>query len=344
MRSKLRLLVLLAFCLATTTVGCPCVRGAVNASPGLRWWLFSSFAASHVCPEMLKRGVPLKLGAGAPSVGRFFPEQCNLQINEPAQTMVVTVSGTGYAMLPVARRVGFSCAIAVEYAPDFYLAEDESIYVFGRFNRLLAAPDLRIIGAENPVVNLATQTPVGSVATAIGQGIVAGEIGKGFTVVRQDDGDDFAIGHFAPPAKPPRPHYAFNKPGEGRVQLMSDATEVQPISREFIGPFEVPTQDKSIVLRTRTDGTPLTYVVVDRPSGDAWRRAYEAALPLGAPFANPLMRGQIPPGEGQTVLPLGPGQYFIVLENPSTPLLGGLGMGLGGKTASLTYTVELGPR
>jgi len=293
---------------------------------------------------MLKRGVPLKLGeAGAPSVGRFFPEQCNVQVNEASQTMVMTVSGTGYAMLPVARRVGFSCAISVEYAPDFFLAEDDSIYVWGKFQRLLAPPDLRIVGVENPVINLATQTPIGTVATAIGQGIVAGEIGRGFTVVRQDDGDDFTIGHLVPPAKPPRPLRPF-KVGEGRTLLTSDVTELAALSREYIGPFEVPTEDKSVVLRTRTSGAPLRYVVVDRASGDAWRRAYESALPLAAPFANPLMHGPVPPLEGQTVLPLGKGQYFIVVENTSAPLLGGLGVGLGGQSASLSYAVELGER
>ena len=129
---------------------------------------------------MVKRGAPLKLGAlGAASVGRFFPEQCNVQVNEQSQTIVVMVSGTGYATLPVARRVGFACALSIEYAPDFHLAEDDSTYVWGKFSRLLAPPDLRILGVENPVINLATQTPAGTVATAIGQGIVAGEIGRG---------------------------------------------------------------------------------------------------------------------------------------------------------------------
>lgn len=332
---------LFAFCLALTTVGCPCVRGAVNASPGLRWWLFSSFGAERICPEMLKRGAPLKLGPpGSPSIGRFFPEQCTVQVVDATQTLIVNVSGTGYAMLPVARRVGFSCAISVEYAPDFHLADDDSMYVWGKFSRLLAPPDLRIVGVENPVINLATQTPVGTVATAIGQGIVAGEIGRGFTVVRQDDGDDFAIGHLDPPQKPPRPF----KPGNGRTLLVADALELPSLAREYVGPFEVTGQDKSLVLRTHVEGPALSYTVVDRASGDAWRRAYESALPLAPPFATPHARGNLPPLDGQTVVAVGPGQYFVVIENGTVPLLGGLGVGLGGQTARLTYSLELGDR
>ena len=52
---------ILVLALAFGGAGCPCVRSAVNASPELRWWLFSNYGASKICPEMLKRGVPLKL-------------------------------------------------------------------------------------------------------------------------------------------------------------------------------------------------------------------------------------------------------------------------------------------
>ena len=138
--------------------GCGFVRGSVNASPELRWFLFSNFVAQRMCPEMLKRGVPLKLPAfGAASVGRFFPQQCHVQVDDPRQVILMSASGTGYVTLPFTRRVGFSVAISVEYAPDFRLEED-AMYVWGKFNRFVAAPDLRIMGVENPVVNLALQS------------------------------------------------------------------------------------------------------------------------------------------------------------------------------------------
>src|SRR5205085_11394066 len=82
--------------LAVAGIGCPC-KDAVNANDSLRWWLFSNFGASKVCPEMQKRGMPIKLQALGPnSVGRFFPQQCQVQVNDSQRTMSVTVNGTGY--------------------------------------------------------------------------------------------------------------------------------------------------------------------------------------------------------------------------------------------------------
>src|SRR3954454_9243524 len=123
--------------LAFTGAGCPCVRSAVNASPELRWWLFSNFGAAKICPEMLKRGLPLKLQAlGSASVGRFFPNQCNVQVDDAHKSIVMSVSGTGYATLPVARRVGFYVGMSIEYLPDFRL-EDDATYVWGKFSRFI---------------------------------------------------------------------------------------------------------------------------------------------------------------------------------------------------------------
>jgi hypothetical protein len=87
---------MIVLALAFTGAGCPCVRSAVNASPELRWWLFSNFGASKICPEMLKRGVPLKLPQlGNASVGRFFPNQCFVQVDENRHAIVMSASGTG---------------------------------------------------------------------------------------------------------------------------------------------------------------------------------------------------------------------------------------------------------
>jgi hypothetical protein len=334
-------LLLIVLSLAVAGVGCPCTRGAINASPGLRWWLFSNFGASKICPEMLKRGVPLKLPQYGPaSVGRFFPSQCNVQVDDGRKAIVMTASGSGYVMLPFTRRVGFYVGMSVEYTPDFRLEED-AMYVWGKFNRFVTPPDLRILGVENPVVNLATQTPFGNVATVIGNGIVASEIGRGFTVVRREDGDDFALGHLEPPAKPQR-HF---KAGAGRVVLASDLTSVYAKSREFLGPFEVAQKDASLYLHVRVEGTPLTYAVAERSVGENWRRQYETAQPLG-PSPGPLLaQGPLAQGEADLGFPVNPGTYYIVLENPATPpLLGGTIPVGSEQVAQVRYSVELGDR
>ena len=83
---------MLVLSLAFGGAGCPCVNSAVNASPELRWWLFSNFGASKLCPEMLKRGVPLKLPQlGNASVGRFFPNQCFVQVDETKKAVKTAI-------------------------------------------------------------------------------------------------------------------------------------------------------------------------------------------------------------------------------------------------------------
>jgi hypothetical protein len=326
--------------LAIAGVGCPCARSAVNASPELRWWLFANFGASQICPEMLKRGVPLKLPQlGPASMGRFFPSQCQVQIDDPRKAMILTVSGTGYVMMPFTRRVGFSVFMGVEYLPDFRLEEDAT-YVWGRFGRFTAQPNMRIMGVENPVVNLATQTPFGSVATVIGNGLVASEIGRGFTVVRQEDGDSFALGHLEPPQKPQRQF----TPGKGRVVLESNMTDVYTRSRDYLGPFEVAQANTSLFLHARVESAPVTYAVVERSVGETWRRQYETAQPMGPPPGMLFGQGTVPPGEVNLVFPVNPGLYYVVIENAAAPSLLGMAVPVGEQVARVRYSVEVGDR
>lgn len=336
------LLGLIVLVLAVTGVGCPCVRSAVNASPELRWWLFSNFGASKICPEMLKRGVPLKLQAlGAASVGRFFPRTCYVQVDDRSQAIVMSVSGTGYAMLPLTRRVGFSIAMSVEYRPDFRM-EPDAVYIWGRFSRFMAPPDLRVVGVENPIVNLATKTPAGDVATLLGQSIVAGEIGKGFTVVHRDDGDDFAIGHMDPPEKPTRPY----QPGEDHVMLATDLTEVHGAARDYLGPFEVGSDGAALFVRARVTGGPVIYALVTRDVGEAWRRPYEAGQPASPPPGPLVAQGAMPIGDANLKLPVARGSYYLIVENQAPAPLAPLGVPLPfpEPIAYVSYGIEIGDR
>ena len=70
---------------ALCAASCSIFRGAVNASPDLRWWLFSNFGAQKMCPEMLKRGAPLRLTPNGNTIGRFFPTTCNYTLSDPQQ-------------------------------------------------------------------------------------------------------------------------------------------------------------------------------------------------------------------------------------------------------------------
>lgn len=332
---------LVALVLAVTLSGCLCARGTVNSSDSLRWWLFSNFGAQRICPEMQKRGVPLKLAIVGPNaVGRFFPAQCGVRVNDAERTIVVDVTGSGYAVLPVTRRVGFYAGLSVEYSMDFRL-ESDATYVWGRFRRLAAPPDLRLLGVENAVVNLATQTPLGDLATLLGRGIVEGELARGFTVVRLDDGDDFTMGHLEPPERPKR----FFSSGKDRVVLASDQTELRASSRDYLGPFEVAQKDASMTVRLRVAGAPADFFLVDKALGDAWRQPYEAARPIGPPPGPPLTYGQAPPGETVRSFPLNPGYYYLVVENRAPAPVAAFGVSLPFETIStVAYNVELGSR
>ena len=303
---------MIVLALAFAGVGCPCLRGPINGNESIRWWLFSNFGAQKVCPEMLKRGVPLRVASLGPnSVGRFFPTQCQAQVNDADRSMAVFVAGSGYAFLPFARRVGFSAQARVEYRPDFRL-ESDSVYVWGRVSRLLEPPTLRILGVENPMVSLATQVPaLGDVGTAIGQGIATSEISRGFTVVRSDDGDDFAIGILLPPDKPPRQM----KPGDDHRLLGSDQIEIHASEREYLGPFEVSGKDQVLFVKLRAQGAPLNVLLVDRGVGDAWRQSYESGQPIGPPPGPVIASGIVSPGESTQLFPLPPGLYYVVAEN-----------------------------
>src|ERR1044071_9535068 len=119
-RSSSVIAVLFGLC----TTSCGLFKGPVNASPELRWWLFSNFGAQRMCPEMLKRGAPLKHSATGNAIGRFFPERCSNQVNDAAQTVTLAFSGTGFAWTPVAGGVGFAVSATIDYRMDFFMAED----------------------------------------------------------------------------------------------------------------------------------------------------------------------------------------------------------------------------
>ncbi|WP_394838491.1 hypothetical protein LVJ94_16445 [Pendulispora rubella] len=335
-------LMLMVLALAVSAVGCPCVRNAVNADAGLRWWLFSNFGASKVCPEMLKRGVPLKVAMIGPnSVGRFFPSQCQVHVNDQERTMVVDVTGEGYVVLPFTRRVGFYCGVSVEYRPDFKLEED-SMYVWGRYTRATRAPDLRLLGVENQVINLATQTQWGGdLATVLGRGVLESEIAKGFTVVRLEDGDDFTLGILTPPERPKR---YFKGIGD-HVVLESNVTDLATASRDYLGPFTIEQNNAALYARLRVAGAPADYILVDRQTGDAWRRDYEAARPM-APNAGPTIAyGQAAAGEMTRAFPVEPGSYYLVIENRAPAAVGLLGMPMPFEARStVTYSVESSAR
>lgn len=331
--------------LANITVGCPCARGPINASPALRWWLFSTFGAERICPEILKRGAPLKLDQAGPTIGRFFPDQCQHVVNEQSQTVTLSFGGTGYAWTPVAGRVGFRATAAVEYRMDFYMAED-AMYVWGKTARLVSGPDFQVSSVENKMVDWATRTPVGYMAQTFGGQIVSNHLASGFTVVRTDEGDEFSLGYLAPPQRPAKP---FDLDEGDRLIYANETTEVRAEQVDFLGPFEVADDDQALFMRFRLTGSPAEVLVYARGNADLWRQNLQLGAALAAPPVPPITGFALQPGlEQRQRLPLPRGQYVLVFDNSSrvgvvNPPWNPLNM-VGASAAVLSYTVELGDR
>ena len=331
---------LLLLVLATT--GCGLFRGSVNASPELRWFLFSNFGAQRMCPEMLKRGAPLKLAPNGNAIGRFFPERCTMQINNGPQTITLAFSGTGYAWTPVAGRMGFAASATLDYRMDFFMAEDAT-YVWAKPARIVYGPDFRMGSIENKLVDWAAQGPAGYMVSTFGSQIVEGQLSNGFTVVHTDEGDDFSIGLLMPPARPQK----FFAAGSGRTTLERDTTEVRVDQMDLIGPLEVPSSGQALFLRFQLTGPALDAMVIRRGAGDLWRSGLQLGAALAPPPEAPLSMFALQPGqEARQVVPLPPGQYYVVLDNSQrmgsiNPPWSPLGI-VGGNSGVVAYSVEVG--
>jgi hypothetical protein len=318
-RPAAAVLTLVAIVLATTFCGCPCISGPVNASPGLRWWLFANFGASKVCPEMLKQGVPLRLQDRSPTIGRFFPLQCSYTLDDQRQTLTVNVAGTGYGYMIPAKRIGFSLTASVEYRPDFQIAGDD-VYVWGKMNRLVQGPNFQLGAVENPVVDvLGNVPPFGSIANFLGNQVVTEEMTRGFTVIHADDGsNDFTLGTLFPPQ---RPHHPFQVVDADRFTFANERVELHSNQRDYLGPFEITDGGKALYLTLSLQGPAIDVMVVGKATGDVWREAYQTGKPLGPPPGPIVAGGVLQPGPTDNRrYPLPAGVYYVVLDN--TPAAG----------------------
>jgi hypothetical protein len=324
-------------------VGCPCVRGAVNANEGLRWWLFSNFGAQRMCPEIVKRGAPLKLSPEGNTVGRFFPSRCSHQVNDAAQSVTLHFGGSGFAWTPLAGRVGFSCDASIEYGIDWKWTE-EAVYVWAVHRRTVSGPDFKLGAIENKAADWAARSPAGFLANTFGSQIVQGQLASGFTVVHTDEGDEFTLGHLSPPARPKRPFSATN---DDRFVFASETTEIRYDQVDFLGPFEVADDEQALYFRLRLQGAAVDLLLLHRGTGDLWREGLQLGAPLAPPPQPPIQSWVLQPGaEQQKAVPLAKGQYYLVVDNSAragttSPAWSPLAA-LGGASAILAYSAELG--
>lgn len=304
-RAALTLLVALLGVLAS---GC---RGYVNDSPNLRWWLFANFGASRICPEMTKTSIGLALADGGPKVGRFFPTGCQMEVHGETNSIIVRFWGTGYAYVPVAKRVGFEGQAAVEYRPDFFLADDSKMYVWGRVGRMVEPPTFKLGHVESPIAGaMSSVLPVNQ----IGNQLAASHLAQGFTVLVDEDTESktFALGIIQPPSKPRTP---FQLRDDDVYTFANETIEVQNGERDYLGPFEVVDSDQELSLRAFVQGPNVEAIVVNKAVGDAWRTEFQRGQ-LGPP-PGPIAAGAPLPGgsESRPAFRVPPGQYYVVIDH-----------------------------
>ncbi len=329
---------------ALSALACGLFRGAVNDSPSLRWWLFSNFGASRLCPEMLKRSAPLRLQSGGNVIGRLFPIACQQHVDEQRQTVSLEFTGSGYAWTPIAGRVGFSAHAGVEYRADFSLQSD-AMYVWARAQRLLFAPEFRVGSIENPLVDWAQkQSPVGYLTNTFGAQVASSQLLSGFTVVRTEAGDAFSLGILLPPERPRQP---FGAGGDGRLLVDADTAEIRAEQVDFLGPIVVEESGQALYFKYSATGPVAEALLWSRADADAWRERLQSGAALGPPPAPASLGFMLASGltEEQRV-PLPPGQYVLVIDNssrvgrinpPWNPL-----NAVGANPLVLSYRLELG--
>ncbi len=352
--------------LAVVGVGCPCLRGPVNASPALRWWLFSNFGASRMCSEMQKRSVGLPVGilpvpGVAPAcpdckAARYYPfppfsgvSPCSVTVDDQNQVVTVHIAGSGYAYHPVSKRVGYFCKASVEYRPDFRIYEDD-VYVWGVANRIVQGPSCEIVYLENPVAQAANMSPLGWLASGFANQYVSGELLRGYTVVQNWDTESisFAPGILMPPQKPSTP---YDVSEDTRYTFANEKIEVASGQRDYLGPFEIVDTGQKLELRYFLQAAgPLDAMVVTKATGELWLDQYIRGQPLGPPPGPVVGGAPLYPGREQVgSYQLPPGQYYVVIDNtaqagsvapPGPSLLDPLGTA----TARLSYVAQLGER
>jgi hypothetical protein len=291
---------------------------------------------------MLQRSAPLRMAPNPNVVGRLFPASCQTTVNDASQTVTVAFAGSGFAWTPVAGRVAFSVLASVEYKMDFFLGDD-AVYIFARPARTLLGPTFQVTSIENRLANWAAQGPAGYLLNTFGGQIVSGELASGFTVVHADDGDSFALGQLAPPAKPPRP---FDTSKE-RYAIVNETAEVHSDELDLVGPLTVVENDQALFIQAALTGPTVDVFLIRRGTGDLWRQGLQNGAVLGPPPEAPIVGFALGPTLPlRQRFPLPAGQYYLAIDNSArvgatNPPWSPLGA-LGQNTAVISYAVELG--
>ncbi len=315
-------------------------QGVINdpANKSLRFDILR-FGLEQFCAEMMARGAPIKLHDDDPVLGRFYADSCQSQTldDQNRNSLVVQFGGRGYAWTNLTGRIGFRTRGLVEFSPDFRL-EGDALYVYFRTERVETS-EFSLTLVESPTATSALQAS-GVNPEQVGRSIVDGQLRRGFTVIRYDEEGltDFELGLVPTGQKPFRP---FTVVKSDKVTLGNGRTEVHPGQQDFIGRFDVPDDDQALTLTLKLDGVShVDLALVPARNTPAMLDQY---LAVGGPVAlsvHPSFAAQVgSTAPFKAVVPLPPGQYFLVLDH-STAF--GVSAPTGTSAAKVDYLVQLG--
>jgi hypothetical protein len=318
--------------------------GVINRldNKSLRFALLK-YGLDEFCTQMTRSGAPIKLADDQPSIGRFFPARCDSRIidDEAAKTFLVQFAGEGYAWTNVTFRMGFEAAGLIEYSPDFLL-DGDTMYLYLQ-PKHIGSTSFSVKMVENPGANLALSVAPAQWADKFGQQLVNAQLQQGITVIRQPNGEvDFGFGIID---KGKHPFHPYQVTGEGKVVLANERIEVHSGQREFLGPFEVDSDDRALFFTVGIDGAQAVDVLlVPRDAGSTWLATYirtpQAAAPTYAPLLDEVVYAQ---REWRKTVPLSKGMYYLVVDNTATAgRVAPPAAALGDRAAMANCVVQLG--
>ncbi len=273
------------------------------------------FGLDALCTEMKRRGVALRLSDDHPVLGRFFATDCESEVidEEHRKSIMVRFSGQGYAWTNMTDRLGFSVLALVEYAPDFQLAEDRSMYVYFRPRNVQTATfETKLV--ESTLANTALRA-TGLDPNRLGQRILSSQLDRGFSVIRRDDNGemDYALGMVPLGTRPFRPFEIVSS----KLTLSNERTELHTGQQDYIGPFEITESSQALTITATVDGGPhvdllLVPGLVGRQMLDRYVSQPGASALTALAITEDVVRyGSVT----QRTVPVHPGSYFLVMDN-----------------------------
>ncbi len=299
-----------------------------------------AFGTKHLCDEMLRRSVPIRISDADPAFGRFFPTRCAAQ-ELANHNLIVQFAGRGYAWTNLTKRVAFETGGAIEYDQDF-LMDGSTMYVYFRQKSMPVPMDVSFTLFENDAA-LKAAALLGVAPKAIAANVVTKVARDGFTVLREKDGSaDFGLGIIEKGQRPRRP---YDLAKGGRLVVANDRSEVHQNQRDYAGPFEVTEEGQALFLTVAVDGAPAVDVlIVPRGVGEAWLQQYTHAGPTTPPPAMPLLSEAANAGQPwRRHLSVPAGQYYVVFDNtptagPTMPAVNAFD----DRAAMVSYAIEIG--